>query len=253
MQHAQLIEKINDLGYQGLQEAYERQCEDISYHTLPFETRLYQLLDAQALHLKNKRIAMNRRLSKIKDKQAAVESVDFRAQRRLDKAQVHALATMDFIRAHHNVIITGKTGTGKSYLAQALANRAIVDGFKACYVRTPSLLEEIRISRIDGTYTNLLKKYSRFALLVLDDFGIAPMHEDDATNLFEIIEDRTSINSTIITSQLPVSEWYGYLNNNTVADAILDRVVHSSHRIELHGESMRKLHANVAPFEQEET
>ena len=155
------------------------------------------------------------------------------------------MALLNFIRSHQNIIITGKTGTGKSYIAQALANRAIIDGFRVYYVRTPSLLEEIRIARIDGTYTSLIKKYSRFQLLVLDDFGVSPMHDDDATNLFEIIEDRTEINSTIITSQLPVSDWYNYLNNNTVADAILDRVVHSSYRIELEGESMRKLKSSL--------
>jgi DNA replication protein DnaC len=152
---------------------------------------------------------------------------------------------MNFIRNHQNIIITGKTGTGKSYVAQALANRAILDGFKAYYIRVPTLLEDIKISRADGTYTSLLRKYSRFQLLVLDDFGITQMSADDATNLFEIIEDRTEINSTIITSQLPVSQWYDYLNNDTVADAILDRIVHSSHRIELEGESMRKLRSNI--------
>ncbi len=117
------------------------------------------------------------------------------------------------------------------------------NSYRVYYIRTPSLLEEIRLSRIDGTYINLLKKYSRFQLLILDDFGVAPMVDDDATNLFEIIEDRTNINSTIITSQLPVSEWYNYFNNNTVADAILDRIVHSSHRVTLEGESMRKVNA----------
>ncbi len=151
---------------------------------------------------------------------------------------------MNFIRNHQN-IITGKIGTGKSYVAQALANRSILDGSKAFYIRVPTLLEDIKISRADGTYTNLLRKYSRFQLLVLDDFGITQMSTDDATNLFEIIEDRTEINSTIITSQLPVSQWCDYLNNDTVADAILDRIVHSSHRIELEGESMRKLRSKI--------
>ena len=108
-----------------------------------------------------------------------------------------------------------------------------------------SLLEDIKLSRADGTYTNLLKRYSKFQLLILDDFGISQISTDDATNLFEIIEDRTQLNSTIITSQLPVSQWYDYLNNDTVADAILDRVVHSSHRIELEGESMRKLRSKI--------
>lgn len=245
MQHSQLIEKITQLGLQGFKEAYVRQTEDVSYDSLGFQDRLYQLLDAQSIFLKNKQIAMSRKLSKIKDKQATIETIDFRTDRRLDKSVLHSLASMSFIRSHQNIIITGKTGTGKSYIAQALANRAIMDGFRVYYVRTPSLLEEIRIARIDGTYTGLIKKYSRFQLLILDDFGVSPMHEDDATNLFEIIEDRTQINSTVITSQLPVSHWYNYLNNNTVADAILDRVVYSSHRIELEGESMRKLKSSL--------
>lgn len=243
MTHAQLTEKINILGYQGFKEAYQRQSEEISYTTMSFEERVHQLLDAQEIFLKNKRITMNHRLSKIKDKQAALDAIDYRPDRRIDKAQVQSLSQLNFIESKQNIIITGKTGTGKSYLAQALANRAIYDGIKVYYVRTPSLLEEIRISRIDGTYTNLLKKYSRFKLLILDDFGVTPMVDDDATNLFEIIEDRSTINSTIITSQLPVSEWYGYLNNNTIADAILDRIVYSSHRIELEGESMRKINS----------
>jgi DNA replication protein DnaC len=243
MTHAQLTEKIIQLGYQGLKEAYQRQSEDIAYHSMSFEERLYQLLDAQEIFLKNKRITMNHRLSKIKDKQAALDAIDYRPDRRIDKAQIQSLSQLNFIEARQNVIITGKTGTGKSYVAQALANRAIYDGYRVYYTRAPSLLEEIRISRIDGSYTNLLRKYSRFKLLILDDFGVAPIVDDDAINLFEIIEDRTNINSTIITSQLPVSEWYSYLNNNTIADAILDRIVYSSHRIELEGESMRKVNA----------
>jgi DNA replication protein DnaC len=243
MTHTQLTEKITNLGYQGFKEAYQRQSEDIAYTKMSFEERVYQLLDAQEIFLKNKRITMNHRLSKIKDKQAAIDAIDYQPQRRIDRSQIQSLAQLNFIEARQNIIITGKTGTGKSYLAQAFANRAIYDGFRVYYVRTQSLHEEIRSSSIDGTYTNLLKKYSRFKLLILDDFGIAPMVEDDATNLFEIIEDRTNINSTIITSQLPVSEWYNYLNNNTIADAILDRIVYSSHRIELEGESMRKINS----------
>jgi len=243
MTHSQLQEKIDALGYKGLKEAYERQCEDINYTKMSFEERLYQLLDAQDLFLKNKRITMNHKLSKIKDKQAALDAIEYNPQRHLDKVQIQSLSGLNFINAKQNIIITGKTGTGKSNLAQAFANHAIHNSYKVYYVRMPSLLEEIRLSRIDGTYINVLKKYSRFQLLILDDFGVMPMADDDATNLFEIIEDRTSINSTIITSQLPVSEWYNYLNNNTVADAILDRIVHSSHRIKLEGPSMRKIHS----------
>jgi len=249
MNQSTLIEKITELKYTGLKEAYLRQTEDVSYHIMSFDERLYQLLDAQDIFLKDKRINSNRRLSKIKDKQASLEDIDYRAKREINKSQIHSLAALNFIRSHQNIIITGKTGTGKSYIAQAFANRAILDGFRAYYIRTPSLLEEIRVARADGTYTSLLKKYSRFQVLVLDDFGVSNMKDDDATNLFEIIEDRTEINSTIITSQLPVSEWYEYLNNNTIADAILDRIVHSSHRIELQGESMRKIKSEIKKIE----
>jgi DNA replication protein DnaC len=245
MNQSTVINKINDLGYEGLKEAYLRQVEDTNYNQLSFEERFYNLLEAQDIFLQNKRITRNLRASKIKDKQAAVEDIDYNTSRNIDKQNFKSLITMDFIRNHQNIIITGKTGTGKSYLAQALGNRAILDGFKVFYIRIPTLLEEIKISRADGTYTNLLKKYSRFTLLVLDDFGVSQLSADDATNLFEIIEDRSEINSIIITSQLPVSQWYEYLNNDTVADAILDRVVHSSHRIELEGESMRKLRSKI--------
>ena len=245
MNQTTLINKINDLNYQGLKEAYLRQIEDTSYHQLSFEERLYNLLDSQEIFLHNKRIATNLRASKIKDKLAAVEDIEYNTKRNIDRQSMQALITMDFIRNHQNIIITGKTGTGKSFAAQALANRAILDGFKVFYIREPTLLEEIKIARADGTYTNLLRRYSRFQLLVLDDFGVSQMSADDATNLFEIIEDRTEVNSLIITSQLPVSQWYDYLNTGTVADAILDRVAHSSHRIELEGESMRKLRSKI--------
>lgn len=245
MNQTTVINKINDLNFSGMKEAYLRQIEDTNYHQLSFEERVYALLEAQELFLHNRKINTNLRASKIKDKQACVEDVEYHAKRNIDKQTIHSLITMDFIRNHQNIIITGKTGTGKSFIAQALANRAIQDGFKVYYVRVPTLLEDIKISRADGTYTNLLRKYSRFQLLILDDFGISALSTDDATNLFEIIEDRTQINSTIITSQLPVSDWYDYLNNNTVADAILDRVVHSSHRLALEGESMRKLKSKI--------
>ena len=245
MDHTTIINKLTELGYKGFKEAYLHQIEDVNYDTLSFEDRLYQLLDAQDIFLRNKRIVMNHRLSKIKDKQAALDALDYTPSRKINKTQILSLAALNFIHAKQNIIITGKTGTGKSYLAQALANKAIIDGYRVYYIRTPSLLEEIKIARLDGTYTNLLKKYSRFKVLVLDDFGVAPMLADDATNLFEIIEDRTELNSTIITSQLPVSEWYNYLNNNTIADAILDRIVHSSHRVELSGPSMRKIKSSI--------
>ena len=245
MTQTTVINKINDLKYQGFKEAYLKQIEDINYHSLTFEDRLYNLLDSQYIFLQNKRIMMNSRLSRIKDKQAMVEELDYSSKRNINKAQILSFITMDFIRSYQNIIITGKTGTGKSYLAQALGNRAIIDGFTVYYIRTATLLEDIKVARIDGTYTNLIKKFARYKLLIIDDFGVAPISTDDTTNLFEIIEVRSELNSTIITSQLPVKQWYEYLNNNTVADALLDRVVSSSHRVELEGDSMRKIKSNI--------
>jgi DNA replication protein DnaC len=241
MDSTTVLNKINDLDFKGFKESYLRQLEDVNYHSLTFEDRLYNLLDAQYIFIQNKRIERNSKASKIKDKQAQVEQIDYSAKRKLDKTNMLSLISMDFIRARQNIIITGKTGTGKSFLAQALGNRAIIDGFQVYYIRMANLLEDIKLARIDGSYTKLINKYSRYKLLIIDDFGVTPISSDDTTNLFEIIELRSELSSTIITSQLPVRDWYGYLNNNTAADAILDRISNTSHRVELEGESMRKI------------
>ena len=245
MNHTIVLNLINELGYKGFKEAYIRQMEDINYNTLSFEERLYQLLDAQDLFLKNKRTAMNLKLSKIKNKQALLENIDYDPKRKLNKAQILSLASMDFIRAHQNIIINGKCGSGKTFLAEALGVRAIEEGFTVYAIRTATLLQEISLARIDGSYTNLVKRFARYKLLIIDDFGISPISTDDATNLFEIIEARNQLSSTIITSQLPVKDWYGYLQNNTIADAMLDRIVNSSHRIFLDGDSLRPKYGKI--------
>lgn len=246
MNHTTILNIITDLGYKGFKEAYQRQIEDINYHSLPFEERLYGLLNAQDLFLKNKRTDMNLKLSRIKNKQAYLEDLDYDPKRKLNKSQILSLASMDFIRSRQNIIINGKTGSGKTFLAEALGIRAIQDGYTVYYIRTATLLEEIKLSRIDGNYTNLVKRFARYKLLILDDFGVSPISLDDATNLFEIIEARNQLSSTIITSQLPVKDWYGYLQNNTIADAILDRIVNSSHRVFLDGDSLRPKYGNIS-------
>lgn len=245
MNHTTILNLINELGYKGFKEAYTRQMEDINYHSLSFEERLYQLLDAQSLFLSNKRTAMNLRLSKIKNKQALLENIDYDPKRKLNKAQILSLASMDFVRAHQNVIINGKTGSGKTFLSEALGVRAIQEGFTVYAIRTATLLQDINLARIDGSYTNLVKRFARYKLLIIDDFGISPISLDDATNLFEIIEARDVHASTIITSQLPVKDWYGYLQNNTIADAMLDRIVNSSHRVFLDGDSLRPKYGKI--------
>lgn len=245
MNHTTILNLVTELGYKGFKEAYIRQMEDINYHTLSFEERLYELLNAQEVFLKNKRTAMNLKLSKIKNKQALIENLDYDPKRKLNKAQIVSLASMDFVRAHQNIIINGKCGSGKTFLAEALGVRAIQEGFTVYAIRTATLLQDINLSRVDGSYTNLIKRFARYKLLILDDFGVSAISVDDATNLFEIIEARNQLCSTIITSQLPVKDWYGYLQNNTVADAILDRVVHSSHRVTLEGDSLRPKYGKI--------
>jgi len=248
MNQSTITHKFENLALQGMKQAYVAQIEDVNYSSLSFEDRISLLLDAQEIYLNNKRTTLNLKFSRIKDKQAAIELIDYDPKRMLNRAQILSLASLDFIAHHQNIIITGKTGTGKSYIAQGFANKSVRQGFKAFYIRTGALLEEIRIAKHSGTYTNLLKKFSRFHLLILDDFAMTPLSADEAVSLFEIIEDRTEINSTIITSQLPVKEWYDILNNPTIADALLDRIVHSSHRIEIEGDSMRKAKALASDF-----
>ena len=246
MNHTTILNLVTELGYKGFKEAYIRQMEDINYHTLSFEERLYELLNAQEVFLKNKRTAMNLKLSKNKNKQALIENLDYDPKRKLNKAQIVSLASMDFVRAHQNIIINGKCGSGKTFLAEALGVRAIQEGFTVYAIRTATLLQDINLSRVDGSYTNLIKRFARYKLLIIDDFGISPLSTDDATNLFEIIEARDENASTIITSQLPVKDWYGYLQNNTVADAMLDRIVNSSHRVFLDGDSLRPKYGKIS-------
>ncbi len=245
MNYTTILNKLEELKLKGAKQAYTHQMEDTAFHSLSFEDRLYNLLDAQEIFANNKRIETNLRLSKIKNKQALLEDLDYNPKRQINKSQILSLANMDFIRKHQNIIITGKTGCGKSYLAQSLAIKAIHEGFTAYYIRTATLLEDIKLSRIDGSFINLLRKFARYKLLILDDFGVSAISADDAANLFEVIETRSQLSSTIITSQLPVKDWYGFLQNNTIADAILDRIVNSSHRIILEGESLRPKYDSV--------
>jgi len=158
----------------------------------------------------------------------------------LERSQIATLAKNQWIEQQHNIIIEGATGTGKTYIACALAHNAIVGGYSAYYARISKLLSEIKLVRADGSYLSFLKRLTKMRVLILDDFGVAPMDTRDAQELLEIIEDRVGSGSTIITSQLPVENWHDYLSNGTVADAVLDRLVHNSYRLNLEGDTMRK-------------
>ncbi|HEB62469.1 MAG TPA: ATP-binding protein [Bacteroidetes bacterium] len=171
---------------------------------------------------------------------ASIQDIDYTTNRQLNRNVFERLAVLDFIRNKENIIITGATGTGKSYLAQALGNQACQFLFKTLYYNTSRLMEDLKIARLEGTYTKALLKIERVDLLILDDFGLVPLDTQQRQALLDIIEGRYDRRSTIMSSQIPVSQWHELIGEGTIADAILDRIVHSSHRIELIGDSMRK-------------
>lgn len=236
-----LIEQTQELSLSGFKESLLFQSEDTKYQSLSFEERLYHLFESEISQRQNKRIKRMLTMAKLKDSSASLEQIQYLAKRKLDKSQILSLANCEFINKSQNILITGATGTGKSFLAQAIARRAISLGYSAKYYRVTTLLEEIKMARLDGSYTKTLAKISKFKLLLLDDFGVAPLKGDEINDLFEIIEERTFNGSIIITAQLPIKEWYAYLGNETIADAMMDRLIHTAHKIELSGPSMREL------------
>jgi DNA replication protein DnaC len=231
---------LANLNLKGMQTALDRQLENPHYGELPFEERLSQLLLAEASERASRKISRNLKAAKFKDRSARAEDIDYRMPRGLDKSVMLSLIGGDYLARKQNILITGPTGTGKSFISQALGNRAVCDGYTSRYYRIPRLMEELKLARLDGTYVKTLEKLARFNLLVLDDLGINPLSADDANDLLEVIEDKIGSGSLIVTSQLPQERWYDYLNNDTVADAILDRLLHGSHKIKLKGESIRK-------------
>ncbi len=239
-----LIEQTSQLSLSGFKQALEFQSEGTAYQSLSFEERLYHLFEAEINQRQDKRIKRMLAMAKLKDSSASLDQIQYHAMRKLDKSQILSLANCEFINKFQNILLTGATGTGKSFLAQAIARRAISLGYSAKYYRVTTLLEEIKMARLDGSYTKTLAKISKFKLLLLDDFGVTPLKGDEINDLFEIIEERTLNGSIIITAQLPIKEWYAYLGNETIADAMMDRLIHTAHKIELKGPSMRELLAN---------
>ena len=171
---------------------------------------------------------------------ACIEDIDYVPKRELDRAVIRQLGTCAWILSHANVIITGATGTGKSYVACALAQQACRSGYRALYRRMPRLVEELTLAHADGTYTRLLGRLAKADVLVLDDWGLAPLRDQERRDMLEIVEDRHGARAPIVTSQLPVENWHDYVGDPTIADALLDRVVHTAHRIKLKGPTGRK-------------
>lgn len=233
------IEKLQDLALGGMARALTEQLASPGYAELGFEERLGLLVDREAQDRENRRLARRLRAAKLRS-DAVIEDLDLRTPRGLERATVLALAESHWVDAHRNVLVTGPTGVGKTFLACALAHSAIRRGHSALYLRLPRLLDELVLARADGRLPRLMAAWARVDVLVLDDLGLQPVPAARAADLLEVIEDRSGTRSTIVTSQLPIGHWHEALGEPTVADAILDRLVHGAYRLELRGASMRR-------------
>jgi len=231
--------KLYEMKLSGMAEAYEEQRASSTIAQLSFEERFAMLVERQWIWKENR--ALTTRLAYARLKQAAaIEDLDFRDSRGLRRAQIEQLATGEWITNHQNVIVTGPTGCGKTFVACALAHKACRQGHRALYFYCPKLFRSLTIAHADGSLPRLLKKIARARLLVVDDWGITKIEERHYQEFLEILDDRHGSGSTVITSQFPVAAWHETIPDPTVADAILDRLIHNAHRIELKGESMRK-------------
>jgi len=241
------IETLKTLKLYGMLEALEEQQQTPAIQALTFEERFAALIDRERLHRDNQRRTRLLRGAHLKVAAASIEDINYKAARGLDKRQIAQLATGEWIRRTQNLLITGATGSGKTWIACALAQQTCRQGASVLYWRVPRLIEELRIAHGDGSYLKFLKTLSKAALIVLDDWALTALSNQDRADLLEILDDRVNTGSTLIASQLPVDKWHAYLGEPTLADAILDRIVHHSHRIELKipGESMRRVRASA--------
>lgn len=236
----QTLEQLRRLRLSGMAAAFAQQLEQPELQALSFEERFSLLLDRELNLRENRRLNRLLQLARLRQS-ACVEDIDYTHRRGLERSLMATLVTCDWIRAHHNLHLTGPTGTGKSWLACALGQQACRQGLTVRYERLARLLETLRIARGDGSYHKRLAAFAKTDLLILDDFGLKPLTQAERLDLLELIDDRHGRRSTLVTSQLPIAHWHAYLGEDpTVADALLDRLLSAAHRLELKGESLRK-------------
>lgn len=236
----QTLTQLQELRLTGMAEALEEQRGIPDVQTMPFEDRFALLLDRESTHRENRRRTRLLRQARLRLPSATIEDLNFRARRGLDRSVVLRLAGCDWIQGHQVTLITGATGTGKTFLACALGHSACRHGLSVRYFRLSRLLDELRIARADGTYTRLLDRLQRTAVLLIDDFGLQALKETERRDLLEVLEDRYGRRATLVASQLPIDHWHDIVGDATFGDAILDRLVHHAHRIHLKGASMRR-------------
>lgn len=243
------LDKLKELSLYGMADTYLEQQRTPSEGGLSFEDRFGLLVDAEWMLRQNKRLKRRLSEAKLRLSNAAVEDVETAPARGLERAVLLRLASCVFIKDNLNILITGPTGTGKTFLACAMAQQACRKGYRALYRRASRLYEELALARADGTYPKLLSRLLRVDVLVLDDFGLATVRDADRQSLLDVLEDRYGNSSTIVTSQLPPRTWHEYLGDPTVADSICDRLLHNAHRVELKGPSRRRNGARGMPPE----
>ncbi len=245
-------ERLIALGLGGMAKAFDDQRRQPDIAALSFEERLALLVDHESTDRENKRLVARLRFAALRQA-AVVEDVDLRSARGLDRALFQKLAAGGWIDRKQNLLILGPTGVGKSWLACALGHKACRDDCSVAYHRVPRMLEALTLARGDGRYARMLKAIGRVQVLIPDDWGLAPLSAEQRRDLLEIMDDRHGKGSTIVTSQVPVDHWHEVIGDPTIADAILDRLVHNAHRLILRGESLRKQAAKAIMLDAEET
>ena len=245
-------DRLIALGLTGMAKALEEQRRQPDIAALAFEERLAMMVDREAIERDNKKLTRRLKFASLRQN-AVVEDIDLKAPRGLDRELFHKLAAGDWIARHQNLIVIGPTGVGKSWIACALGHKACRDDRSVLYHRVPRLFDALALARGDGRHGRLLKNLARVELLILDDWGLSPLTAEQRRDVLEIMEDRHGRGSTLITSQLPVEHWHEIIGDPTLADAILDRLVHNAHRLTLKGESMRKTAAKRQTLDAEPT
>ena len=240
--------QLRELHLTGMAAALEEQQAVPDVQDLAFEDRLALLIERETTVREDRRLTRLLRQAKLR-LPATIEDLDFRTPRGLDRSVILRLASSDWIRRHQVVLITGATGTGKTYLACALAQAACRQGLSSRYLRLTQLIEDMALARADGSYPKLMNRLQKTDLLAIDDYGLAPLNQTERRDLLEVIEDRTGRRATLVASQLPLEHWHDVIGDATFADAILDRLVHHAHRITLTGASMRRKEVKTTPPE----